>query len=209
MSSTGTRRGLDSMLADVLADLANRSLDLDPASRARLSSLEGRQVQISMSLPPPLGRRDFTLSVQGGRLRFFPHAAAAPHVIVRGSPADLGTWLFGGENAARARLEIDGDSTVLGELRAALQAFRPDFADPLGRVLGREVAQTALGAAELALATLRSAFEGASQAMRDGASRAFVDRRQAGQFLDELDELRLRIDRLAARVQAEETRNVP
>lgn len=206
MSGTDTRRGLDSVLADVLADLANRSLDLDPASRARLSSLEGRQVQISATLPPPLGRRDFTLTVQGSRLRFFPHAAGQPHVIVRGSPGDLAGWLFGGETAARAQLEIDGDSTVLGELRAALSAFRPDLADPLGRLLGSDVAQAALGTAELAFATLRSAFEGAGQAMRDGAARAFVDRRRAGRFLDELDELRLRVDRLAARVQAEEGR---
>lgn len=206
MSDTGARSGLDSVFADVLADLANRSLDLDPASRARLAALDGRRVQLSAALPPPFGRRDFTLQVSGGRLRLLPHAAVDPHVIVRGSVPDLLAWLLGGENAARGRLDIDGDSTVLAELRAALKAFRPELGEPLRRLLGDELTQSALGAAELALATLRSAFEGVQQSVRDGAAHAFVDRRECERFLDELDELRLRVDRLAARVQTEEQR---
>ena len=206
MTDSGGRRGLDSVLADALADLANRSLDLDPASRARLSALEGRRLQLSTTLPGPLGRRDFTLMVSGGRLRLSPHAAAEPHVIVRGSAPDLLAWLLGGEGAERGRLDIDGDSTVLAELRAAIAAFRPELGEPLRRLVGDELTQTALGAAELALATLRSALEGVQQSMRDGAAHAFVDRRQCERFLDELDELRLRVDRLDARVQAEEQR---
>ena len=208
-TGSGARRGLDSVLADALAELANSSLDLDPASRARLSGLEGRRVQISTDLAP-LGRRDFSLAVQLGRLRFFPHAPEQePNVIVRGSPPDLVAWLIAGENGARARLTIEGDTTVLAELRAALAAFRPDFGTPLSRVLGPDLAQAALGTAELALAALRSAFEGAGETFRHGTARTFVDRAQADRFLDELDDLRLRVDRLAARVSAEEQRPVP
>jgi ubiquinone biosynthesis protein UbiJ len=192
------------VLADALADLANRSLDLDPASRARLSALEGRQLQISTDLPPPLGRRDFALTVNAGRLRFFPHAPPQPNVIVRGPPPDLAAWLIAGESAASTRVSIEGDATVLSELSAAFRAFRPDIGNPLSRLLGPEFAQTALGAAELAFATLRSALEGASQTARDSAARAFVDRPLAEQFFDELDDLRLRVDRLAARLQAQE-----
>lgn len=203
------RRGLDSVLADALADLANKSLDLDPASRARLSGLDGHRLQITADLPPPLGGRDFALTVQAGRLRFFPHAPERPNVIVRGAPPDLAAWLIGGENAAGTRLTIDGDPTVLAELRAALTAFRPDFGRPLGDLLGAELAQTALGAAELALATLRSALEGAGRSVREGAAETFVDRAGANRFLDELDDLRLRVDRLAARVEAREQRARP
>lgn len=197
-------RGLDSVLADVLADLANRSLDLDPASRARLTGLEGRRVQITTELPGALGSRDFTLIVQGGRLRFFPHPPEAPHVVARGTPPDLLAWLVAGESPAGSRLVIDGDTTVLSELRAALAAFRPDFAQPLSRLVGDELAQNALGAAELALASLQSALQGAGSAVRDGAARTFVDRTAFEGFLDQLDDLRMRVDRLAARVDARE-----
>jgi ubiquinone biosynthesis protein UbiJ len=211
------RSGLDSVLADALAELANRSLDLDPASRARLTALEGRQLQITVELPPSLRPRDFALVVSAGRLRFLPHAPERPNVILRGSPPDLAGALFGGmaggmaggERGPGSRLQIDGDGSVLTELNAALRAFRPDLGSPLSRVLGAEFAQAALGTVELAIAALRSAFEGAGHAAREGAARTFVDRPQAERFLDGLDELRLRIDRLAARVQAQEQRRTP
>ncbi len=201
---TTTRRGLDSVLADALAELANASLDLDPTHRGRLSALEGRQVQITSPLPPPLGVRHFGLTVTGGRLRFVPHAPEQPNVVVRGSPPDLIAWLLAGEQPARGRLSIEGDETVLAELAAAIKAFRPDFGTPLGNVLGQEFAQIALGAAELALATARSAFQGVRRTIRDEAVRTFVDRRQAERLLDEMDDLRLRVDRLTARVETQE-----
>jgi ubiquinone biosynthesis accessory factor UbiJ len=209
VSDASLRRGLGAVLADALAELANRSLALDPASRARLSALEGRQIQLTTELPPPLGRQDQTLTVEGGRLRLLSRPADRPNVIVRGSPVDLAGWLLRNENAPESRLEIEGDSTVLAELRAVLVAFRPDLGAPLRRVFGDEFAQTALGTAELALASLRSALEGAGQTVRDGAARAFVDRVQTDAFLDELDDLSLRVDRLSARVQAQEQRHVP
>ena len=63
---------------------------------------------------------------------------------------------------------------------------------------------------ELALASLRSVLEGAGRTARAGAAETFVDRRQADRLLDELDDLRMRVDRLGARVAAEEQRrNAP
>ena len=49
-------------------------------------------------------------------------------------------------------------------------------------------------------------LDGAGRGIRDSAARAFVDGAQVERFLDELDDLRLRADRLAARVRAEEQR---
>lgn len=196
--------GPDAVLADALAELANLSLNLDPASRARLAALNGRRVQLTAEFPPPLGTREFTLLIQSGRLRLFTHAQDAPNVIVRGSPTDLVSAIAGGSD--RARLTIDGDATVLHELTAALRGFRPDLAGPLSQALGAEAARAALGTAELALAGLRSLLEGAGNTVRDGAKQTFVDRAQAERLLDDLDDLRLRIDRLGARVAAQEQR---
>lgn len=203
MTSTDRPAGPEAVLADMLAELANRGLDLDPASRARLAALEGSRVQLSAQFPG-LGNRDFTLSVQAGRLRLFLHALETPQVIVRGSAADLAAAVFAASDAARSRLEIDGDATVLQELTAALQDYRPDLDGPLSRMLGPEASRSLLGTAELALAGLRSALEGAGSTARQSASRAFVDRAQANRLVDELDDLRLRVDRLGARVAARE-----
>ncbi|NBC23025.1 MAG: hypothetical protein GVY21_06075 [Gammaproteobacteria bacterium] len=212
--------GPEAVLADLLADLVNRSLALDPASRARLENLEGSRVQITAELP--FGPRDLTLTVSGGRLRCFARSDDAPHAVVRGRPQDLAAWLLGSSaNAARSsagargstgagQVTIDGDTTVLGELSGVLREFRPDLEQPLSQVLGANAARTALGTAELALASLRSALEGAGRTARAGAAETFVDRRQTDRLLDELDDLRLRVDRLGARVAAEEQRrNAP
>jgi len=209
--SEGRAAGPEAVFADLLAELANRSLDLDPASRARLAGLEGSRVQITAELP--FGPRDLTLAVSAGRLRCFARADDAPHAIVRGRPQDLAAWLLG-TGPVRSRgstgIAIDGDTTLLGELTGVLRDFRPDLEQPLARVLGAEAARTALGSAELALASLRSALQGAGHTVRAGAAETFVDRRQTARLLDELDDLRMRVDRLGARVAAEEQRrNAP
>ncbi|MDZ7670239.1 MAG: SCP2 sterol-binding domain-containing protein [Gammaproteobacteria bacterium] len=205
MTSADRAAGPEAVLADMLAELANRSLDLDPASRARLAALEGSRIQLTAQFPG-FGPRDFTLSVQAGRLRLFPHALEAPQIIVRGSAADLAAAIFGASDSARSRLEIDGDHNVLQELTAAVHGYRPDLDGPLSRMLGPQAATSVLGTAEMALAGLRSALEGAGSSMRQSASRAFVDRAEANRLIDDLDDLRQRIDRLGARVAAREQR---
>ncbi len=203
------RGGLDSVLADTLAELANKGLDLDPVSRARLGALEGRRLLITVEMPPPLAARELGLTVLAERLRFFPHAPESPHAVIRGAPLALAAWALGGaDNAGRlaAGLQIDGDVAVAQELGELLRSYRPDLGGPLERLLGPELAGTALGTLELAGAALRSALEGVGQTVREGGARVFVDRAGAERFLDDLDDLRLRIDRLAARMTAEERR---
>lgn len=196
--------GLDALLADGLAELINRGLALDPASQARIAALEGLRARITATLPEPLGPRDMTIAVLGGRLRLLTREDTPPNVIVRGSPTDLLAWLNGRGDSAR--LTIDGDGTVLQELSGLLRGYRPELGEPLTALLGADAARTALGSFELALAGLRSAFEGARHSVRDGAAGAFADRETADRLLDDVQDLRLRVDRLGARVAAEEQR---
>lgn len=210
---TARRGGLDSVLADTLAELANKGLDLDPVSRARLGALEGSRLQITVEMPAPLTGRDLGLTVLAERLRFFPHAPEAPHAVIRGTPAALAAWALGGAaDSARPsvrsdeRLFIDGDVALVQELGELLRGYRPDLGGPLERLLGPDLAGTALGTLELAGAALRSALEGVGHTVREGGARVFAGRAGAERFLDDLDDLRLRIDRLAARVTAEERR---
>jgi ubiquinone biosynthesis protein UbiJ len=215
---TGARRsaGLEAvladgltMLADALAALANGSLDLDPASQARLNALEGYRVQVTAQVPKPLGERHFGLTVTAGRLRFHAHALENPNVIVSGTPLDLALWLLAGEGGSGARLTIDGDGTTLQELTTLIRDFRPDLGTPLERLLGPDLAGRALGGVGLALATVRSAFAAAGSTVRQGAAQNFVDRAQMERYQDQVDDLRLRVDRLAARVLSEEQRRSP
>ena len=204
--ATGTRGNLESLIGDALAALANASLNLDPSSTARLSALDGRRIRIVAELPPPAGTRHFTLQVEDARVRLYPQDMENPNVIVSGTVTDLARWLLTGQAGNGAGLRIEGDTTVLMELAGILRGFRPDLAGPLSKVVGAENAASLLGAGEMALAGLRSAAEAMSGSLRQGAAERFVNRQQMAQFLDALDDLKLRVDRLGARVSAEEAR---
>lgn len=202
--SEGGPGGIDALVSDGVAQLINRGLALDPGSAARLAQLEGRRMQISADFPEPLGQRDLTVTVRAGTLRLLPRAEAAPHVIVRGAPAAIGTWLA--SRGERGAVSIDGDSAVLQELTALLRHYQPDLAEPLGALLGADTAERALGGLELAFAGLRSVLQGAGSSVRDGATQTFVDRPAADRLVEQIQDLRLRIDRLGARVAAAEQR---
>ena len=73
-------------------------------------------------------------------------------------------------------------------------------------LLGGEVAANLLNVAEGAMATLRSAAQGAGSALQRGTAQRYVTRASLSAFLDVLDDTRSRVDRLAQRVRAAESR---
>jgi ubiquinone biosynthesis protein UbiJ len=206
LSSSAGSSAVQSLFTDALAELANTSLNLDPSSAARLSKLDGRSIRIIANFPPPLSTKHFTLRVENARLRLYPHDMAQPNVIIEGTIAELASWLQGGQSAERGSPRIDGDATVLQEVGGLFRGFAPDPSGPLAGVIGRDAAENLLGIGELAVAGLRSVAEGVSVYVRQSASERFAGRPQLDQLLDAMDDMRLRIDRLAARVSAEEAR---
>jgi ubiquinone biosynthesis protein UbiJ len=206
MTAADASGAFAAVLADALTDLANRGLGLDPATAARLAALEGRRLRLEAELPGPLGSQSVTLEIRDGGLHRPRHDDVPPNVIVRGRPPALLAWLGGVDAGAAGQIHIDGDSAVLAELRSALLGFRPDAEAPLAGLLGPDLARDLLGGAELAMATLRSALQGGTNAMRHSAGASLADHRQLDVLLDRLDDLRLRVDRLGARVAEQESR---
>lgn len=221
MSSSGGFSTVETLFTDVLAELANASLNLDPSSAARLSRLDGRSIRIIAEFPPPLSVRHFTLRIENARMRLYPYDIADPNVIIRGPIPDLARWLQTGgpddtgrpqgrrQGRPQGRLRIDGDAAVLQEVGEMFSSFAPDLTGPLTGIIGADAADNLLGIGELAVAGLRSALEGVGGSLRQSASERFVNRPQLDQLLDSIDDMRLRIDRLAARVSAEEARRQP
>ncbi len=196
--------GFEALISDAVGELINRTLSLDPAHAGRLTALEGRRMQLSADFPAPLGPRDLTVTVQAGTLRLIPRPQPDPQVIVRAAPAELASWITSG--GERGTVNIDGDSAVLQELTALLRDFHPDLAAPLAALLGPDQASRAVGGLELAFAGVRSLLQGARHSVRDGAVQTFVDRPAADRLVDDIQDLRLRVERLGARVSAEEQR---
>ena len=188
-------------LADIATSISRQALQADPQLLARLAGLQGNTVELQCTLPPATWH--LIIEPEGMSARSGP--AQAPHAVVRGTLMSLIGWLLPGGNTGS--LEISGDNTLLLELADMLKGFRPDLALPLHKLLGEELADTLVGSAEAGLDALQSLLSGAGRSMQTQAGKQFVQQPQLDAFLDGVDALRLRVDRLDARLrEAEQAR---
>ena len=195
----------EALLTEFVNTLTNASLKLDPLSESRLRLLDGRRVHLVTELPTPVDDRTFSLLISNGRVEILPYAVPQPNAIARGTIPDLLGWFVAGANSP-GRISFEGDDTVLQELTDIFHSYTPEFSEPVSGLLGGEVAANLLNVAEGAMATLRSAAQGAGSALQRGTAQRYVTRASLSAFLDVLDDTRSRVDRLAQRVRAAESR---
>lgn len=190
-------------LGALLQAALNRALALDAPTQAAVAALEGRCVGVQLRG----ANLALALCVRDGRLVVGPHWERAPDLNVHASPASLLAFAMrGGEDSplAPGKVEISGDAELARRLERMLREFRPDieeaFAKTFGDVLGVPIAR----AFQRAFTWTR---DSAQALLRDGAeylreeSRDLVAAAEMEQFLDDVDQLRERADRLAARLQ--------
>ncbi len=186
------------LFANVVTQVSRAALDSDPSLRARLQALEGQCVEVQCTTPPVT----WHILIEGGEAATRPGPAPAPQVVVRGHALALAAALTPGD--AGTQLEISGDNTLLTDLLHILRSFQPDLAGPMSRLLGADTAANLLGSAELGLQGLQSLFQGLGQTVSDQAAANFVSSGQLDSLLTGIDQLRLRVDRLAAKVTLHE-----
>ena len=191
-----------SRLGHLLEAALNRGLALDAPARERVAALEGRRIGIRL---PGLGLA-LALRVENGRLRVGPHWEQAADLEVSASPASLLAFGLrtGDAPLPAGKVDISGDAELARRLEKLLREFRPDveeaFARTFGDVLGVPLARTLHGA-------LRWTRESAQALARNGVeylqeeSRDLVAPGEINEFLDDVDTLRERVDRLEARVR--------
>jgi len=194
---------------DSLKPLAGRALELalarllalDPETLEKLQALEGRRVELSLESPPLA----LSASVRDGKVRIGPPE--------HGTEADLGlranlAGLFAqlplarGRNAPPARLRINGDAELARTLQGLARGFDPDweqpFVDVLGPLLGPQVARTLREGLRQGAGVARNVSRDAADYLTE-ESRDAVGRAELAAFLDDVDELRDRAERLLAR----------
>lgn len=187
-------------LGGLLEGALNRALTLDPA--ITLSALEGQRIGVELKgLNLALA-----IAVNDGKLRVGPHWESTPDLNVRAAPASLLAFaLRRSEDAPLppGKVEISGDAQLARTLEKVARDFQPDFEEAFAKTFG-DVFGVALARA------LRSAFaharESAQALAQDTAeflreeSRDLIAPAEMEQFLDDVDQLRERAERLAARV---------
>ena len=189
---------LGKFLADIATRATNQALHADPGLLGRLQALQGRCIEIQCTVPAAI----WHLNINNGGIDTVHGAADAPQVIVRGAVLDLAGWLMPGKSPGH--VTITGDDTLLIEVLDILQDFDPDLASPLTQLFGAELTDTLLGTAEMGLKGLQSLIAGVGQSVRDKTTENFVQQNQLNTLLTGVDKLRLRVDRLAAKVTQHE-----
>jgi ubiquinone biosynthesis protein UbiJ len=189
-------------LGSLLEGALNRALALDPEIGTTLAPLEGRRVGVElrgMNLA-------LAMAVRDGKLRVGPHWESASDLNVRAAPASLLAFaLRRGEDTPLppGKVEISGDAQLARTLEKIAREFRPDFEEAFARTFG-DVAGVALARAfSRAFAYARESAQALAQDTAEflrEESRDLIAPAEMETFLDDVDALRERAERLEARI---------
>jgi ubiquinone biosynthesis accessory factor UbiJ len=191
------------LLGRALETALDRVLDLDPETRAALRPLDGRAITVEFR-NTPLAMR---IAVAGERLTIGPAFAGESALRVSASPsALLGLALSRGREGAitPGRIDIAGDAELARRIERIATRFSPDFDEAFARVFGDVAGFQIARGLRSALAGLRDssrAFARDTAEFLSEESRDIVAKAEVETFLDDVDALRERTDRLEARVR--------
>ncbi|MBU6415836.1 MAG: SCP2 sterol-binding domain-containing protein [Xanthomonadaceae bacterium] len=188
----------------------NRLLALDPDARAAVGKLEGRRIGVHLRGPEIA----FAIAARNGTLQIEPPPdggddGSVNDFEVNATPGALLAMALGRGDGARpagpaGKVDIAGDAELAHRVQQLARDYKPDFEAAFAAVFG-EVAGTAIARALHDAA--RWAGQGAKHFRDDGVdwlrdeARLTVPPTEMNAFLDDVDTLRERTERLAARIQ--------
>jgi ubiquinone biosynthesis protein UbiJ len=181
----------------------NRILRLDPTAMPRLARLSGRVIEIDCTAP---AWRFFVLADAEG-LRLAGEWGSEPDCRLRAPASSLMRLATSRNKTAVLHgpdVDIDGDSSALMGLAEVLQDLELDWEYEVSRLLGPVGAQLLGSTARGNTAWLRQSAGSLRQNLADyltEESRALVGASEAEARFAELDQLKLDLDRLEARVE--------
>ncbi|TAM58701.1 MAG: sterol-binding protein [Rhodanobacter sp.] len=195
-------QSLRKLAGRALETALNHTLSLDPETRQKLGALNGRSVQLYLRGP------EIALAVtvtDDGCLKVGPPQEHS-QLRVAATPGSLLAMLFkrDDDGIAPGKVEIAGDAELARRLEKLAGKFAPDFEEAFARTFGDVLGVPLARAIRKALAHAR---ETAAHLTEDGADwlrdevRVAIAPGEVEGFLDGVDALRERSERLQSRVQ--------
>jgi ubiquinone biosynthesis protein UbiJ len=200
---------------DALKPLAGRALEqalnrlvaLDPDTAAALQRLGGRRIGLALEAPPVA----LDITVDGGRLKVGP-PTQEPDLGIRATLSGVLSqlpFLRRDDAPPVGKVRINGDADLARTLQQLAKRFDPDwekpFADVFGPVLGPQIGR-GLREALKAGAGFAKGFSRDAVDYLTEESRDLVGKAELAAFHDDVDTLRDRAERLAARLARLEPR---
>ena len=178
----------------------NHTLSLDPETRQRLAALNGRRVQLHLRGPEIA----LAVTVDDGHLHVGPPQDDS-QLRVAATPGSLLAMAMrrGDDGMAPGKVDIAGDAELARRLEKLASTFAPDFEEAFARTFGDVIGVPLARAVRKALGHARDTAEHLTEDsadwLRDEARMAVAPGEAEG-FLDGVDQLRERSERLDARV---------
>lgn len=181
----------------------NRYLTLDPESAKRLAALEGKTITIELM---PL-QKCFQLQIIDHKLRLHKEAPFSAEMKIKGTPLNMLSLAFSRDKKRQfflANLVIEGDTELGQQFMAVFEQLDIDWEEYLSHGVGDVAAHEFFRFTKNMLAWGNEARE---RLLRNTdeyihEEKAWLPPAEAvGDFLREVDELRLDADRLEARVR--------
>ena len=179
----------------------NHTLSLDPDTQQRLAALNGRSLQLHLRGPEIA----LAVTVEDARLNVGPPQDDS-QLRVAATPGSLLAMMFrrDDDGIAPGKVEIAGDAELARRLEKLASKFAPDFEEAFARtfgdVLGVPLAKAVRKGLTHARETATHLTEDSADWLRDEARIAMAPGEIEG-FLDGVDHLRERSERLESRVQ--------
>ncbi|KRE85776.1 sterol-binding protein [Rhodanobacter sp. Soil772] len=179
----------------------NHTLSLDPDTQQKLAALNGRSVQVHLRGP----ELALAVTVDGTRLKVGP-PQDDNQLKVAATPGSLLAMLFrrDDDGIAPGKVEIAGDAELARRLEKLAGKFAPDFEEAFARsfgdVLGVPLARAVRKGLAHARETASHLTEDSADWLRDEVRVAMAPGEVEG-FLDGVDDVRERSERLESRVQ--------
>jgi ubiquinone biosynthesis protein UbiJ len=184
-----------------LESALNHTLSLDPDTQQRLAALNGRSVQLHLHGPEIA----LAVTVEDARLKVGP-PQDDNQLRVAATPGSLLAMMFrrDDDGIAPGKVEIAGDAELARRLEKLASKFAPDFEEAFARtfgdVLGVPLAKAVRKGLAHARETATHLTEDSADWLRDEARIALAPVEVVG-FLDGVDHVRERSERLESRVQ--------
>lgn len=202
MSQAGAHFGMvNAALLGLAEQSLTRVLQQDPVTLERLGELAGKVIAIQSTLP------SFTLFLLPHRegIDLLAHYDAEVDVTLSGSALLLARLPVAGNEVLFGRgVELRGNSAIAHRLQAILADTRIDWEAWLGNLLGdaagHELARGLRALVGYGRDSSRSLLQSTQEYLQEEA-RLLPTRVEIDIFMDEVDQLRERADRLEARIR--------
>ncbi|TAN05615.1 MAG: sterol-binding protein [Rhodanobacteraceae bacterium] len=184
----------------------NRLLALDPDAETAVTRLEGRRLGVHLAGPEIA----FSIAARHGTLQIEPPPGARDDGVndfeVNATPGALLAMVLGRADGAAhpaGKVEIAGDAELAHRVQQLARDYKPDFeaafAAVFGDIAGTAIARALHDAARWTGESARHLRDDTVDWLRDEA-RLTVPQAEMNMFLDGVDGLRERTERLAARL---------